>query len=78
MTVEDHYGPGGLGEAVMSALSVARLARLPICSLSVGHIPKSGKADELREFEEISAKSIVQKVMELHSGRPPDTIGAGK
>jgi transketolase len=64
VTVEDHYGPGGLGEAVMSALSVARL---PVCSMSVGLLPRSGKPDELREFEEISAKSIVQKVMELHS-----------
>lgn len=63
VTVEDHYGPGGLGEAVMSALSAARL---PVWSVSVRHTPKSGKPDELREFEEISAASIVQKVMELH------------
>jgi transketolase len=62
ITVEDHYAEGGLGEAVMSALATVNI---PVHSLAVRKKPKSGKPDELLDFEEISKKAIVAKVKEL-------------
>ena len=64
ITVEDHYAEGGLGEAVRSALSANPV---PVYSLAVRKMPKSGKPDELLGYEEISKNAIVQKVRE--SGR---------
>jgi transketolase len=61
ITVEDHYGPGGLGEAVRSALA---LTPVPVHSLAVKKIPKSGTPEELLEYEEISKNAIVRKVKE--------------
>jgi transketolase len=63
LTVEDHYPEGGLGEAVLSALA---LVPVPVFTLAVRQTPRSGKPDELREFEAISASAIVAKVKELH------------
>ncbi|HSB05349.1 MAG TPA: transketolase [Thermodesulfobacteriota bacterium] len=60
-TVEDHYAEGGLGEAVMSA--VATLA-IPVHSLAVRKKPMSGNPNELLHYEEISKKTIVEKVKE--------------
>jgi transketolase len=62
ITVEDHYPEGGLGEAVMSALTEG-LA--PIHTLAVTRKPKSGKPEELLDYEGISAGAIVRKVKEL-------------
>ena len=62
LTVEDHFAEGGLGEAVLSALSTVPT---PVYLLAVRQKPKSGKADELRRFESISADAIVAKVKEL-------------
>jgi transketolase len=62
ITVEDHYAEGGLGEAVKSALAAAAI---PVHSLAVRKKPKSGRPEELLDFEEISKKSIVRKVREL-------------
>ena len=64
ITVEDHYREGGLGEAVRSVL-----APWPgqIYSLAVTKKPKSGEPQELLDYEEISRKSIIDKVMELIS-----------
>ena len=60
LTVEDHYAAGGLGEAVRSAL-----AEVPVevRSLSVGSKPRSGAPDELRDFEGISADTIVETIL---------------
>lgn len=60
-TVEDHFAEGGVGEAVRSAL-----ADLPIktVSLTVRKIPKSGKPDELLNYEEISSQTIVKEVID--------------
>jgi transketolase len=66
ITVEDHYAEGGLGEAVMSALSERGL---PVYSLAVRNIPRSGKPDELLDYSGISSRAIVQKVKELAGGR---------
>lgn len=62
ITVEDHYAEGGIGEAVKSALASSPV---PIYSLSVKKKPKSGKPQELLDFEEISRDAIVKKVKEL-------------
>ncbi len=59
ITVEDHYPEGGLGEAVRSALAEYAV---PIYSLAVRKMPRSGKPDELLEYEEISCKAIISKV----------------
>jgi transketolase len=65
LTVEDHFPEGGLGEAVRSALwdTGARIA-----SLAVGQKPKSGKPEELLDFEEISCQAVVRRGKELLGG----------
>lgn len=62
ITVEDHFAEGGLGEAVMSALAAQRV---PVHSLAVRKMPRSGKPDELLDYEGISHGAIVRKVKEL-------------
>jgi transketolase len=62
ITVEDHYAEGGIGEAVKSALATSPV---PIYSLSVRKKPKSGKPQELLDYEEISRAAIMKKVKEL-------------
>ncbi len=61
ITVEDHYPEGGLGEAVRSALTPCPA---PIYPLAVRKKPKSGKPQELLDYEEISRKGIVKKIRE--------------
>ncbi len=62
ITVEDHVPEGGIGEAVRSALA-DRPVR--VHSLCVNKQPKSGKPEELLNYEEISMSSIIRKVKEL-------------
>jgi transketolase len=62
LTVEDHYAEGGIGEAVSSALATIPV---PVYSLAVGKMPKSGTPDELLDYEGISQRSIVEKVRKL-------------
>jgi transketolase len=62
ITVEDHYREGGLGEAVRSALNPCPA---PIHSLAVTKKPKSGKPEELLNYEEISRESIIKKIREV-------------
>lgn len=62
ITVEDHYEAGGIGEAVKSALSEEPT---PVYSLAVRQMPRSGKPQELLDFEEISAGAIVKKIKSL-------------
>jgi transketolase len=62
ITVEDHYAEGGIGEAVRSALSDHGV---PIYSLAVRKMPKSGKPEELLDYEEISKDAIIKKIKEL-------------
>jgi transketolase len=61
ITVEDHFAEGGLGEAVKSAVSSLKI---PVYSFSVRKMPKSGKPEELLDYEEISMNAIIQKVKE--------------
>lgn len=56
IVVEDHYPEGGLGEAVLSALS--GISHKPVVHLAVGKMPMSGKPEELLAYEGIDAKSI--------------------
>ena len=60
--MEDHYPEGGLGEAVLSALASTPT---PVQTLAVRRKPKSGKPEELLNYEEISARAIIRKVKEL-------------
>jgi transketolase len=62
LIVEDHHPEGGIAETVRSALGNYDI---PIHSLAVTKIPKSGKPAELLDFEEISRKAIIKKVKEL-------------
>ena len=62
ITVEDHFAEGGVGEAVMNCLhNIA----IPIYSLAVKKMPRSGKPEELLDYEEISKKAIIKKIKEL-------------
>ena len=61
LTVEDHYAEGGLGEAIKSAAS----EKSPVYILAVRKMPRSGKPDELLDYEEISSKAIINKVKEI-------------
>jgi transketolase len=62
IVVEDHFEVGGMGEAVMNALSGMSI---PIHSLAVRKMPRSGKPEELLEYEDISAKGIIAKVKDI-------------
>ena len=65
LTVEDHFGEGGLGEAVRSEMGDIDV---PIYSLAVRKMPKSGKPDELLDYESISKDAIINKIKELLQG----------
>ena len=62
LTVEDHFPEGGLGEAVRGALWESGAK---VVSLAVRKKPKSGKPEELLDFEEISRRAIVRHAREL-------------
>jgi transketolase len=62
ITVEDHFAEGGIGEAVRSSLAESTV---PVYSLAVRKMPRSGKPQELLEYEEISSKAIIAKVKTL-------------
>ena len=66
ITVEDHYAEGGLGEAVLSALSATGV---PVHSLAVRKMPRSGKPDELLTFEGISSRGIMEAVRKIAKKR---------
>jgi transketolase len=66
VTIEDHYAAGGLGEAVLQALADRPV---PVTVLAVDKTPMSGKPDELRDFEGISAAAIVTTVKRLVTRR---------
>jgi transketolase len=64
ITVEDHYAEGGLGEAVLSAMASNPA---PVHLMAVRTMPKSGKPDQLIDYEEISADAIITKIKEIVS-----------
>jgi len=66
IVVEDHYVEGGIGEAVASALSrLPTTGNRPLTSLSVRKIPRSGKPEELLQYEEIDSISICKSVYDM-------------
>src|SRR5688572_16014490 len=60
ITVEDHYISGGLGDAVARAVAPAGLT---VKRLAIPEIPRSGKPDELLDKFGISARHIVNAVI---------------
>lgn len=65
VTVEDHWPEGGIGEAVLTALSLAGAAPTRFKLLAVAGMPHSGKPDELVEAFGISARYIAAAVREI-------------
>jgi transketolase len=64
ITVEDHYAEGGMGEAVRSALTASPV---PVFSLCVRKKAKSGRPQELLDYEEISRAAIVRRVRDCET-----------
>ena len=62
IVVEDHNQAGGIAEAVRSELEDISI---PIRSLAVNEIPRSGTPEELLQFEQINVDSIVEQVETL-------------
>jgi transketolase len=62
VVVEDHYPEGGLGEAVMAALSEQGV---PISHLAVRTLPTSGNPDELMKAAGIDALAIAETARSL-------------
>jgi len=62
ISVEDHFAEGGIGEAVRIAIPEYPV---PVYSLAVRKMPRSGRPQELLDYEEISAKAIIAKVKSL-------------
>jgi transketolase len=70
VTVEDHWPEGGLGEAVLSALS-EHGARAEVTRLAVREMPRSGKPDELLAAYDIDADAIAGAARELARAGAP-------
>lgn len=62
ITVEDHFPEGGVGEAVRTALPYCQV---PVHTLAVRKIPRSGMPAELLAYEEIDTAAIVAKVRDV-------------
>ncbi len=67
VTVEDHFEEGGLGEAVITALSDVGVAPKRSIRLAVHGMPHSGKPEELLDKFGISASHIADAVKNLIS-----------
>jgi len=65
VVVEDHWPEGGVGEAVLSALAQTGSAPAKYRHLAVGHMPHSGKPEELLDIFGISARHVVDAVTAL-------------
>jgi len=62
LTVEDHYIHGGLGDAVLSALSTEGVR---LHKMGIKEIAHSGKPAQLLDHYGISARAIIEKVKQL-------------
>ena len=67
VAVEDHWPEGGLGEAVLSALS-EEADPIHFEHLAVEIMPGSGKSEELMDAAGISANHIADAVRKLANG----------
>jgi len=63
ITVEDHYPEGGIGDAVLDAVSSYR--NMIVKKLAVNDVPRSGPPDALLEMFGISANNIVKAVNDI-------------
>lgn len=63
LTLIDSITPGGIGEAVMSAVAMER--NIIVRHLAVPRVPRSGKCDELLDMFGISASAIVKAAKEI-------------
>eukprot|EP00092_Neocalanus_flemingeri_P039954 GFUD01043522.1.p1 GENE.GFUD01043522.1~~GFUD01043522.1.p1 ORF type:complete len:496 (+),score=160.09 GFUD01043522.1:202-1488(+) len=63
ITVEDHYPEGGIGDAVLDAVSSNR--NMIVRKLAVNAVPRSGPPAELLEMFGISANNIVKAVNDV-------------
>jgi transketolase len=62
ITVEDHYAEGGIGDAVLEAVAPEGVR---VHKMAVREVPRSGKPAELMDRYGISARHIVNKVLEV-------------
>lgn len=62
MVVEDHYADGGLGDAVLNALSGERVS---VTKVAVDDLPRSGKPAELLAMFGLDAASIAKRARTL-------------
>ncbi len=67
--VEDHHPEGGLGSAVLGALTEAGRADLSVEHLAVRNMPGSGTSAELMDAAGISAAHIADAARRLSAGR---------
>jgi transketolase len=65
ITVEDHYAGGGLGDAVLEAVASEGIR---VRKLAVTQLPRSGTPAELLDRHGISARRIVEAVLETTGG----------
>jgi len=65
VTVEDHWPEGGIGEAVLSALTQVGVAPAKFKLLAVNGLPHSGKPEELVDAFGISARHIAEAVRQI-------------
>jgi len=63
ITVEDHYPEGGIGDAVLDAVSSYR--NMIVRKLAVNDVPRSGPPADLLEMFGISASNIVKAVNDV-------------
>jgi len=70
LTIEDHYEHGGLGDAVLKAVSKERIR---VHGLAVRAIPRSGKSEVLLDRFGINARAIIKKVHDM-IGATSETI----
>jgi transketolase len=64
IVTEDHYREGGIYSAIMESLAGQMISK-PIYHLCVNKTPRSGKPEELLEYEEIDAQAIVSLVNKI-------------
>jgi len=66
LVVEDHFSWGGMADSVREALSTKPV---PIYSLAVNKMPRSGTPSELLSYHKIDAEAIVAKTKQIISAK---------
>ena len=63
LVVEDHYPEGGIGEAVLTAVSEER--DIYVKKVAVPRVPRSGTPQQVLDYYGLTAKHIVNYVQEV-------------